>query len=114
MEGVDFDSLEGALNIKFKNKGLLVQAITHASLQSSGGSYERLEFIGDAILAQLITKHLFFKYTDLAPGSLTDLRSGAVNNEYFARVAVKHNFHVHLRLRSSALEKQVFYFVYSL
>ncbi|GMY17866.1 Endoribonuclease Dicer-like 1 [Fagus crenata] len=39
--GVDFDSLEGALNIKFKDKGLLVHAITHASLHSSGvSSYE--------------------------------------------------------------------------
>ena len=38
---VNVDSLEGALNIKFKDKGLLVHAITHATLQSSGvSSYE--------------------------------------------------------------------------
>ncbi|KVI03482.1 Ribonuclease III domain-containing protein [Cynara cardunculus var. scolymus] len=45
--------------------------------------------------------------SDLPPGSLTDLRVAAVNNENFARVAVKHNLHVHLRHGSSALEKQI-------
>lgn len=105
---VDFDALEGSLNVKFNDRGLLVEAITHASRPSSGVScYQRLEFVGDAVLDHLITKHLFFTYTDLPPGRLTDLRAAAVNNENFARVAVKHNLHLHLRHGSSALEKQV-------
>ncbi|XP_024996243.1 endoribonuclease Dicer homolog 1 isoform X3 [Cynara cardunculus var. scolymus] len=112
LRSVNFDSLEGALNIKFHDKGLLVEAITHASRPSSGVScYQRLEFVGDAVLDHLITKHLFFMYTDLPPGRLTDLRAAAVNNENFARVAVKHNLHVHLRHGSSALEKQIRDFV---
>lgn len=56
-----------------------------------------MEFVGDAVLDHLITKHLFFTYTDLPPGRLTDLRAAAVNNENFARVAVEHKLHVHLR-----------------
>lgn len=108
LRSVDFDALEGSLNIKFSDRGLLVEAITHASRPSSGVScYQRLEFVGDAVLDHLITKYLFFTYTDLPPGRLTDLRAAAVNNENFARVAVKHNLHVHLRHGSSALEKQV-------
>ena len=94
--------------MKFQNKGFLVEAITHASRPSSGVScYQRLEFVGDAVLDHLITKHLFFTYTDLPPGRLTDLRAAAVNNENFARVAVKRKLHVHLRHGSSALETQV-------
>ncbi|RAL41994.1 hypothetical protein DM860_018227 [Cuscuta australis] len=113
LRSIDFDGLEGALNIKFNEKGLLVEAITHASRPSSGVScYQRLEFVGDAVLDHLITKHLFFSYTDLPPGRLTDLRAAAVNNENFARVAVKHNLHVHLRHGSSALEKQIRNFVF--
>ncbi|KAL2468872.1 Endoribonuclease Dicer-like protein 1 [Forsythia ovata] len=109
---VDFDALEGALNIKFNDHGLLVEAITHASRPSSGVScYQRLEFVGDAVLDHLITRHLFFTYTELPPGRLTDLRAAAVNNENFARVAVKHNLHVHLRHGSTALEKQIRDFV---
>lgn len=108
LRSVDFDSLEGALNIKFKDRVLLIEAITHASRPSSGVScYQRLEFVGDAVLDHLITKHLFFTYTNLPPGRLTDLRAAAVNNENFARVAVRNNLHVHLRHGSSALEKQV-------
>ncbi|KAL9155827.1 hypothetical protein ABFS82_09G032700 [Erythranthe guttata] len=109
---IDFDALEGCLNVKFNDKGLLVEAITHASRPSSGVScYQRLEFVGDAVLDHLITKHLFFTYTDLPPGRLTDLRAAAVNNENFARVSVKHNLHTHLRHGSSALEKQIRDFV---
>ncbi|CAN6483899.1 unnamed protein product [Victoria cruziana] len=112
MRSVDFDALENALGIKFKNKGLLVEAITHASRPSSGVScYQRLEFVGDAVLDHLITRHLFFAYTDLPPGRLTDLRAAAVNNENFATVAVKHKLHVHLRHGSSALETQIREFV---
>lgn len=112
LRSVDFDALEGALNIKFKDWGLLVEAITHASRPSSGIScYQRLEFVGDAVLDHLITRHLFFMYTDLPPGRLTDLRAAAVNNENFARVAVKHKLHLHLRHGSSALEKQIRDFV---
>ncbi|CAJ1976049.1 unnamed protein product [Sphenostylis stenocarpa] len=112
LRSVDFDALEGALNMKFKDRGLLVESITHASRPSSGVScYQRLEFVGDAVLDHLITRHLFFTYTNLPPGRLTDLRAAAVNNENFARVAVKHNLHVHLRHGSSALEKQIKEFV---
>lgn len=115
LRSVDFDALEGALNIKFNDRGLLIESITHASRPSSGVScYQRLEFVGDAVLDHLITKHLFFSYTNLPPGRLTDLRAAAVNNENFARVAVKHKLHVHLRHGSSALERQVCYFIPSL
>ncbi|KAM0946851.1 hypothetical protein DsansV1_C08g0079921 [Dioscorea sansibarensis] len=112
MRCVDFDSLEGELKVKFKDRGLLLEAITHASRPSSGVScYQRLEFVGDAVLDHLITRHLFFTYTDLPPGRLTDLRAAAVNNENFARVAVKHKLQLHLRHGSSALETQIRDFV---
>lgn len=112
LRSIDFDVLETTLNIKFIDRSLLVEAITHASRPSSGVScYQRLEFVGDAVLDHLITRHLFFTYTDLPPGRLTDLRAAAVNNENFARVAVKHNLHIHLRHGSSALEKQIRDFV---
>ncbi|XP_010241057.1 PREDICTED: endoribonuclease Dicer homolog 1 [Nelumbo nucifera] len=112
LRSVNFEALEGALNIKFKDRGLLVESITHASRPSSGVScYQRLEFVGDAVLDHLITRHLFFTYTDLPPGRLTDLRAAAVNNENFARVAVKHKLHLHLRHGSSALEAQIRDFV---
>ncbi|KAF8112966.1 hypothetical protein N665_0058s0065 [Sinapis alba] len=112
LKSIDFVGLERALKYEFAEKGLLVEAITHASRPSSGVScYQRLEFVGDAVLDHLITRHLFFTYTSLPPGRLTDLRAAAVNNENFARVAVKHKLHLYLRHGSSALEKQIRDFV---
>ncbi|CAN8306466.1 unnamed protein product [Cochlearia groenlandica] len=112
LKSIDFVGLERDLKFEFREKGLLVEAITHASRPSSGVScYQRLEFVGDAVLDHLITKHLFFTYTSLPPGRLTDLRAAAVNNENFARVAVKHKLHLYLRHGSSALEKQIRDFV---
>ncbi|KAJ0245298.1 Endoribonuclease Dicer 1 [Hirschfeldia incana] len=112
LKSIDFVGLERALKYEFVEKGLLVEAITHASRPSSGVScYQRLEFVGDAVLDHLITRHLFFTYTSLPPGRLTDLRAAAVNNENFARVAVKHKLHLYLRHGSSALEKQIRDFV---
>ncbi|XP_010556639.1 PREDICTED: endoribonuclease Dicer homolog 1 isoform X2 [Tarenaya hassleriana] len=108
LKSVDFIAIERALNYKFTEKGLLVEALTHASRPSSGVScYQRLEFVGDAVLDHLITRHLFFTYTSLPPGRLTDLRAAAVNNENFARVAVKHKLHLYLRHGSTALERQI-------
>ncbi|KAF5805936.1 putative ribonuclease III [Helianthus annuus] len=112
LQSVDFVSIEGSLNFKFCDRSLLVEAITHVSRPSTGVScYQWLGFVGDAVLDHLITKHLFFMYTDLPPGCLTDLQAAAVNNENFARVAVQHNFHLHLMHGSSALEKQIRDFV---
>lgn len=108
LRSINFEALEGHIGHKFRERSLLVEAITHASRPSSGvPCYQRLEFVGDAVLDHLITRFLFFSYTDLPPGRLTDLRAAAVNNENFARVAVKHKFHLHLRHGSSALETQV-------
>jgi endoribonuclease Dicer len=55
----------------------------------------------------LITRHLYDTFPDLSPGMLTDLRSAAVNNENFARVAVNRGLHHHLRHRSAVLLQQV-------
>ncbi|CAM6082260.1 unnamed protein product [Calypogeia fissa] len=111
--GADLQVLESILNYSFTNRALLVEAITHASHQELKGGfcYQRLEFLGDAVLDLLITKHLFFSHPGLTPGRLTDLRSAAVNNECFARVAVKHKFNKYLRHGSGFLLKQIEEFV---
>lgn len=59
---------------------------------------QRLEFLGDAVLDFLITRHFYESSEALRqkPGVLTDLRSAAVNNECFARVAARYNLHDYL------------------
>ncbi|CAN1351385.1 Endoribonuclease Dicer homolog 3a [Linum perenne] len=102
-------SLESALGYTFNAKFLLLEAMTHPSMQKQGVNYcyQRLEFLGDSVLDLLITRHLYENHKNLDPGELTDLRSASVNNESFAQAAVKHNLHTHLRHSSTLLQSQI-------
>ncbi|XP_076938556.1 endoribonuclease Dicer homolog 3-like isoform X2 [Bidens hawaiensis] len=101
-------SLEAKLGYEFVVKGLLLEAITHASDQDQqvGYNYQRLEFLGDSVLDLLITQHLFNKH-NIDPGELTDLRSASVNNENFAYAAVRRNLHGYLQHHSTSLQTQI-------
>lgn len=55
--------------------------------------FQRLEFLGDAVLDYMITRYLFEDTRQYSPGVLTDLRSALVNNTIFASLAVKYDFH---------------------
>ncbi|MCL7031503.1 hypothetical protein MKW94_015389 [Papaver nudicaule] len=103
----EFKMLESKLGYTFSVKGLLLEAITHASQQEVSFCYQRLEFLGDSVLDVLITLHLFENNTDVDPGELTDLRSASVNNENFAQAVVKHNIQQHLRHSSGLLCDQI-------
>eukprot|EP01018_Ginkgo_biloba_P039712 Gb_39947 [translate_table: standard] len=107
------DELENALNYKFKNRSLLEEAMTHSSVASTNNinSYERLEFVGDSVLGQLISTHIYQTYPHLQPGTLTLLRSRNVDTEKFARVGVKHKFYLHLRIKSADLQALIENFV---
>lgn len=112
----EIEILEAKLGHGFSVKGLLIEALTHSSHQESGARYcyERLEFLGDAVLDILLTRHLFNSHEDTGEGELTDLRSASVNNENFARVAVKHKFHHFLQHSSGLLLDQITEYVNSL
>ncbi|KAG0500438.1 hypothetical protein HPP92_000510 [Vanilla planifolia] len=105
----ELEILEAKVGYKFKTKGLLLEAITHASQQELGVSYcyQRLEFLGDSVLDILITWHLFRSHGDIDPGMLTDLRSASVNNDNFAQVAVKHKLQQHILHGSGFLLEQI-------
>jgi len=88
----DFSILEKKLNLKFKNKDLLVQAFVHRSYLNEHqdfhlGHNERLEFLGDAVLELIVTEYLYKKYPDKAEGDLTNWRSALVNAHQLADVA---------------------------
>ncbi|XP_039850430.1 endoribonuclease Dicer homolog 3a-like isoform X2 [Panicum virgatum] len=108
--------LEAKINYVFSVKGLLIEALTHPSQQESGATYcyQRLEFLGDAVLDILLTQHLFLSHKDTDEGELTDLRSASVNNENFAQVAVRHNLHHFLQHSSGLLQDQITEYVNSL
>lgn len=56
---VTLQPLETLIGYTFHNKGLLIEAMTHASCNSGSASLERLEFLGDAILDHLVVTALW-------------------------------------------------------
>ncbi|KAM3918817.1 endoribonuclease Dicer isoform 1-T5 [Leptodactylus fuscus] len=100
-----FENFEKRINYQFKNKAYLLQAFTHASYHYNTitDCYQRLEFLGDAILDYLITKHLYEDPRQHSPGVLTDLRSALVNNTIFASLAVKYDYHKYFKAVSPEL-----------
>lgn len=75
--------LEEKIGYEFSDKSLLVQALTHSSFANEqkinkAGDYERLEFLGDAVL-ELISSHFFYVNNEhMTEGQMTKLRSSMV------------------------------------
>ena len=77
--------LEERIEYKFRNSLLLAEALTHPSLaheaQRYHFDYQRLEFLGDAVLQLVVTEYLFSHFQAEAEGQLTKLRSRLVSRD---------------------------------
>lgn len=107
----DFSKIEKALNLKFKNKDLLIQAFTHRSYLNENpdfylGQNERLEFLGDAVLELIVTEHLYQEYPQKSEGGLTNWRASLVNAKILSEIAKKLGFNDFLLL-SRGEEKEL-------
>ena len=84
------EAVEAAIGHRFSNGELLRVALTHRSYSNERGeeeNYERLEFLGDAVLG-LVTSHwLFDRYPARAEGELAKLKSFLVSAPALSRVA---------------------------
>lgn len=94
MAQADDDALSGveaALGHTFRDRSLLVRALTHSSYANeSGGTAsdnETLEFLGDSILGFLVAEQLFEAFPAFGEGALSKARSLLVSESNFARLA---------------------------
>lgn len=108
-----YSDFEAHIGYYFNDRSYLLQAMTHASYSQNRltDCYQRLEFLGDAVLDYLITRHLYEDPRQHSPGALTDLRSALVNNTIFASLAVRHGFHKYFRHLSPGLNEVIDRFV---
>lgn len=79
----ELKKLEVKIGYEFKKKELLLQALTHSSFSNEQKinklkDYERLEFLGDAVLELLSSRFFFDTYPDMSEGEMTRLRSSMV------------------------------------
>jgi ribonuclease-3 len=90
---ITIEQCEKKLRYTFKNKDLLLQALTHSSFAYENQNdditdNEVLEFLGDSVLGLVITDFLCSSYPDLSEGELSKLKSAAASTsalDYFAR-----------------------------
>ncbi|MCL2504188.1 MAG: ribonuclease III [Coriobacteriia bacterium] len=80
---------EGILGHSFADRELLVRALTHpsATADTTGESFERLEFLGDALLAAIIAEELYHRFPDLTEGGLTRIRVSLVSGSTLSEAA---------------------------
>ncbi len=79
----ELKELEKKIGYEFSEKRLLGQAVTHSSFSNEQKinkykNYERLEFLGDAVLELLSSQFFFETYPDMSEGEMTRLRSSMV------------------------------------
>ncbi|KXT03338.1 hypothetical protein AC578_3962 [Pseudocercospora eumusae] len=89
---------------------LLYSAFMHPSvpyMYEKVPNYQRLEFLGDALLDMASITYLFYKYPDKDPQWLTEHKMAMVSNKFLGALCVNIGFHKHLRHHHATLEHQV-------
>ena len=97
---VDLESLEAAVGYHFRDRKILLRALTHSShvheqpnsepAAENGtpeGDNEQLEFFGDAVLGFLISEALYRKFPAFSEGSLSKLKAHLVSAAHLLEVA---------------------------
>ena len=87
---IDTAALETALGHEFRDRQLLILALTHPSLAHEAGvghlqhHNQRLEFLGDAVLQLVLTNELYQRFPNHGEGPLTQARAQFVNRSSLA------------------------------
>jgi ribonuclease-3 len=82
---VKHDALQAGLGHRFRDPGLLAQALTHRS--HSAPHNERLEFLGDGVLNCIVAAELYTRFAGLREGELSRLRASLVREQRLHELA---------------------------
>ena len=95
--------LKDDYGINVKNADLFDEAFTHASYVNEHPKehlkyYERIEFLGDAVMQLCVSEYLFKRYPSLPEGKLSRLRAAMVCEDSFSKFAKECHFDEYIRL----------------
>jgi ribonuclease-3 len=99
---------ERRIGYRFQSPHLLEEAMRHASLsggEPGGTSYQRLEFLGDAVLNLCVAEEMYKRLPGTAEGTLSKARSAIINNRNLVRVGLSIGVRESLRTDPSVREK---------
>ncbi|KAJ9052737.1 Dicer-like protein 1 [Entomophthora muscae] len=110
--GFDLEAIQKTLGYKFHTPQLLYEALTHPSSRKFGTkNYQRLEFLGDAVLDYLVVRGLTNNFPAMPPGYLSDLKGLLVDNPTLARISVQVDLPRHLVHSSDPLASAIVKFL---
>ena len=93
---INYHSLEKKIDVKFKNKNLLIQALTHKSFNPNENN-EKIEFLGDRVLGLVIAKKLLEIYPNEKEGILDKKFASLVNKKTCLEIAKKINLDSYIK-----------------
>ncbi|MEA2646357.1 MAG: ribonuclease [Chloroflexota bacterium] len=99
----DLRRLEEKLGVRFKDRGLLLQALTHSSYahehhEEGALDNERLEFLGDAVIELVTAQLLYLREPEAGEGALTLDRAAMVSTGALATAGRRLQIGDHLRV----------------
>jgi ribonuclease-3 len=106
----NIEDIEKKINYTFKNKQLLLAAVTHRSYahdrkRDVAQNYnERIEFLGDAVLQHIMSAHIYITYPNWLEGKMSKKRSELVCEDTLAAVMVKNGLDKYLLLGKCEME----------
>ncbi|ONK73766.1 uncharacterized protein A4U43_C04F35150 [Asparagus officinalis] len=103
---VNLVEAQWVLGYRFRNPRLLEEALTHSS-DPAHESYQRLEFVRDAVLSLAFTNYFYLNNPHLGRGELSALCSANVSNEKLARAEVRHGLYRFVRRNAEELDFKV-------
>jgi len=84
----DLSPVENNINYLFYNREFLIQAFTHKSIDTKPrNNYERLEFLGDAVLDIVVSRELMREFPEGDEGLLTQRRAALVQKSFLGQVS---------------------------
>jgi ribonuclease-3 len=99
MDEVTLQQIEQIIGYRFSNRSLISKAFAHSSaVDDRLYSNERLEFLGDSVLAAVICRKLFEQYPDYMEGDLTKIKSMLVSRKTCAQVTKRLGLHEFLKI----------------
>ncbi|MBN1970078.1 MAG: ribonuclease III [Candidatus Delongbacteria bacterium] len=106
LSGHNIEELLARINYRFTNPDLLEMALKHRSYQPEEGysfvlTNERLEFLGDSVLALIVADFMYKNFPNMSEGELTQRKSAVVSGLNLCEAAKRINLGNHLILSDS-------------
>jgi ribonuclease-3 len=104
------EEAEKIMGYTFKNKSLIIRAFTHSSYANEHKNfpdYERLEFLGDAVLGFIMSVYLYNYFPNMNEGELTKKRAGIVGEIALSKVIENLQLNRFLRVGAGNLNDNI-------